>query len=47
MRRVEPSTVTRLVGGEWNEAGHESRHARQHKLPVGEIVGDLSEVTGR
>jgi hypothetical protein len=37
MRRVEPSTVTNLVGGAWNESGHEGREARQHKLPIDEV----------
>ncbi len=37
LRRVEPSTVTRLVGGEWGPSGHAGREAEQYKLPVGEV----------
>lgn len=37
MRRVEPSTVTKLVDGQWNDASHEGRDARQYKLPIGEV----------
>jgi hypothetical protein len=37
MRRVEPSTVTKLVDGGWNDASHEGRDARQYKLPIGEV----------
>jgi len=37
MRRVEPSTVTKLVDGRWNDASHAGRDARQYKLPIGEV----------
>lgn len=37
MRRVEPSTVTKLVDGRWNDASHEGRDARQYKLPIDEV----------
>jgi hypothetical protein len=36
LRRVEPSTVTDLVDG-WNQAGHDERDSRQHKLPLSEV----------
>jgi hypothetical protein len=37
MRRVEPSTVTKLVDGRWNDASHEGRDSRQYKLPIDEV----------
>ena len=40
MSRVEPSTVTGLVGGEWNDASHEGRDARQYKLPIDEVFDE-------
>ncbi|GAB3315204.1 hypothetical protein [Haloplanus salinarum] len=40
MRRVEPSTVTKLVDGRWNDASHEGRDARQYKLPIGEVFDE-------
>jgi len=33
MVRRKPSTVTKIVGGEWNRAGHSERDSRQYKIP--------------
>jgi hypothetical protein len=37
IRRVEPSTVTKLVDARWNDASHEGRDARQYKLPIDDV----------
>lgn len=31
--RRKPSTVTKIVDGEWNRANHAERNSRQHKIP--------------
>lgn len=40
MKRMRPSTVTRIIRerGGWNRADHADRDARQHKLPVDEVI---------
>lgn len=35
--RRKPSSVTKIVGGEWNDAGHAGRNGRQHKTPWEDI----------
>ncbi|WP_162562457.1 hypothetical protein [Salinigranum rubrum] len=37
VRRMKPSTVTEIVDGEWNQAGHRKRKSRQHKLHFGKL----------
>ena len=37
VRRMKPSTVTEIVGGDWNRADHAERDGRQHKLPADEV----------
>ncbi|WP_380681109.1 hypothetical protein [Salinigranum sp. GCM10025319] len=37
VRRMKPSTVTEIVGGDWNRAGHSERDGRQYKLPADEV----------
>lgn len=36
--RRKPSTVTKIVGGEWNRAEHVERKSRQHKVPWYEAI---------
>ncbi|WP_436929114.1 hypothetical protein [Halosimplex halobium] len=36
--RRKPSTVTEIVGGEWNDAGHASRDGRQRKIPWDKVI---------
>jgi len=36
--RRKPLTVTEIVGGEWNDAGHAERNGRQHKIPWTEVA---------
>lgn len=37
VRRMKPQTVTRLIEGTWNRAGHNDRGDGQHKLPYSEV----------
>lgn len=36
--RRRPTTVTKIVDGEWNRADHSEREGRQHKIPWYEVV---------
>jgi hypothetical protein len=36
--RRKPSTVTEIVAGNWNQAGHAERNGRQRKLPWPEVM---------
>jgi hypothetical protein len=36
--RRRPSTVTKIVDGKWNDASHEDRDSRQHKVPWYQVV---------
>jgi hypothetical protein len=36
--RRKPSTVTTIVAGNWNAAGHAERNGRQRKLPWPKVM---------